>query len=649
MSKMKTNFGFVRVTLCRPKLVVANVSHNVEKICDVISKHPLNTQFICFPELAFSGYTCADLFHEQFLLEECLNSLKSVEAQSIKFPNIVIIVGLPFQYNGMIFNVAAVFNGGKLLALIPKSYLPNYDEFKEKIYFQPAFEKTFEIRVRNFSYPVVFGNQVFFNNTENQNISFGVEICEDLWAVEPPSGKLALHGAIIIFNLSASNDLIGKSEFRERLIRQQSERLISAYCYVSSGLGESTSELVFSGYGSIYEDGKLLGEIEKYSLDTTILTCDIDTDLLLNERIRNTVWGDSVNKLKKKYLNLHFSLSNLDLLNSNLLRKINPYPFIPDFPSTNLNSERYQDIVSIQANALAMRFLRSKAKKFVIGVSGGLDSTLALLVSIESCRILDISTKNILAITMPGFGTSDITKSTISKLCSKLNVEFEVISILDSLKQHFIDIDHNGNFDVTFENAQARERTQILFDKANQLNGIVIGTGDLSEIALGWSTFNGDQMSSYNVNSSIPKTLVKMLINWFAEFKKEYKDLKNLFYDILSLPISPELLPNENVKAITHKTEDIIGPFELHDFFLYYFIRFRFEPKKILFLANIAFEKKYSEEEIKKYLNIFVQRFFSNQFKRSSMPEGPKVGLVSLSPRSDWRIPGDLSSNSWMI
>lgn len=650
MSNVNNSFGFIRVSLCRPNLTVANVRKNVVKISEIITSYSSKTQFICFPELSITGYTCGDLFHEQFLLDESLKGLKDIESISKKFPDLVIIIGLPFRYNGMIFNTAAIFNQGKLLALIPKSFLPNYDEFKEKIYFQKALDETYTIKLNNFDYPVVFGKHILFTEKFKNEFSFGVEICEDLWSVEPPSNKLALQGATVLINISASNEIIGKYEYRKRLIQQQSERLIAAYCYISSGLGESTSELVFSGYGSIYENGKLLNELERFSKDSAILTSDIDIELLLNERSRNTVWGDSTSELKDYYDFIEFSIKPLDLKNTALQRKINPYPFIPDTQNSEILAERCREIVSIQASGLAMRFLRSKAQNFVIAVSGGLDSTLALLVAIESAKILNISRKKIIAITMPGFGTTHESKSNIQKLCEDLQVNFDVISIVESIKQHFKDIQQESTkFDLTFENAQARERTQILFDKANQCSGIVVGTGDLSEIALGWSTYNGDHMSSYNVNCSIPKTLVKSIIKWFADSNFNFKENREALYNVLELPISPELLPTDKNGLMTQKTEEIIGPYELHDFFLYNFIRFKFPPKKILFLSKIAFSEKYTDAELKKYLNIFIERFFNNQFKRSSMPEGPKVGLVSLSPRSDWRMPGDISGDDWLI
>lgn len=650
MSEVNNSFGFTRIALCRPHLEVANVKINIEKIFEIIANYSSKSQFLCFPELSITGYTCGDLFHQQYLLDEALNSLKEIESVSKKYPNVVLIIGLPFRYNSMIFNVAAIFNQGRLLALIPKSYLPDYDEFKEKIYFHKALTQTFPINLDHFDYPIIFGKHIIFKDKNRQELLFGVEICEDLWSVEPPSGKQALLGATLLFNISASNEIIGKYEYRKRLIQHQSERLLACYCYISSGLGESTSELVFGGYASIYENGKLLNESERFSNNTTILTADIDIDLLLNERTRNTVWGDCVREISDHYEVLEFTTFPLDLTKDKLARKVNALPFIPDVEDSELIAERCKEIVSIQSSALAMRFLRSKAENFVIAVSGGLDSTLALLVTIESAKILNLSRKKVLAITMPGLGTTDTTKSNIQQLCKALKVKLETIPIIASINQHFKDIKQDPtSFDRTFENAQARERTQILFDRANQINGIVVGTGDLSEIALGWSTFNGDHMSSYNVNCSVPKTLVKLLVKWFADSNSEFEENRESLYKVLSLPISPELIPSKNQDLIIQKTEDLIGPFELHDFFLYNFIRYRFNPSKILFLSKIAFEGKYTEADLKKYLNIFLKRFFNNQFKRSSMPEGPKIGLVSLSPRSDWRVPGDISGDSWLL
>lgn len=644
------SYSFVRVSLCRPKLFLSNVTNNLHKIIEIVDKlAQTHTQFVCFPELTLTGYTCGDLFHQSLLINNVNNALKKLEELSQKYPNLVIIVGFPFNFNGSLFNTAGVFNNGKLLSIIPKTYLPNYNEFKEKIYFIPALDQSFEIKLNNFSYPIYFGKHVVFTSVNNADLCFGIEICEDLWAVEPPSGKLALQGASIIFNLSASNDLVGKNQFRKRLIQTQSQKLISAYCYISSGLGESTMDMVFGGHGFIYENGKLLSEMERFTLSTNIISMDLDNELILNDRVRNTVWSDNKKQLNENhYKRLNFNINQLDYSKINLLRKINPHPFIPQSNNELSLNERCQEIINIQSSGLAMRFDRSNSNKFIIGLSGGLDSTHSLLIAIEATRILNLPIEIILAYTLPGIGTSKETKNNVLSLCKVFNIPLEIISIKEAVENHLKDIQHGGKIDLTFENAQARERTQILFDLANMHKGIVVGTGDLSEIALGWSTFNGDHMSSYNVNSSVPKTLITYLINWYIKFKVEKIDVVNILQKILNTPISPELRPLKNGK-IVQKTEETIGPYEIHDFILYYLIRHRFSPKKILFLANIAFTDKYDTKTLKKWINVFISRFFSNQFKRSSSPDGPRVGTVSLSPRSEWRMPSDVSSSGWLL
>jgi len=558
----------------------------------------------------------------------------------------VIIVGFPFSFRGLLYNVAGVFNNGKLLSIVPKTYLPNYNEFKEKIYFQPALNSTFSINLDQFSYPITFGKHQIFINEQDQKLVFGIEICEDLWAVAPPSGKLALQGAILIFNLSASNEIIGKIQFRRQLIQQQSQRLISAYCYVSSGIGESTMDMVFGGYGAIYENGKCLGELERYSNNSSSLSYDIDYELLQNARIRNNVWGDGKQNSSQGFNEVSFSTKCINYETEDLLRKIPQFPFLPIYDGRSKLDYRCEEIISIQSSGLAMRFQRSKAKKLVIGLSGGLDSTHALLICIEALKMLVLPNDRLFALTMPGFGTTEKTRNNVISLCKAFGIKLKTISIIKSVKLHLSEIDHSKE-DITFENAQARERTQILFDISNKIQGIVIGTGDLSEIALGWCTFNGDHMSSYNVNASVPKTLIQHLIKWYIDFKVQNNDIKEILQNILETPISPELLPAKDGQ-ISQKTEEQIGPFELHDFFLFYFIRHRFRAKKILFLAKKAFEGKYQEETIKKWLKLFIQRFFTNQFKRSSLPDGPRVGTVSLSPRSEWRMPSDASSNDWL-
>lgn len=643
------DYGYIRASIAVPKLfltdVKANLKEHIRIIEGLVQK---NTQFICFPELSLTGYTAGELFHQLHLIEVTLEALIDLQKISLKYPLVTIIVGAPIVHNGSLFNCAVIYNQGQIKAIIPKTYLPNYNEFKEKSYFQPCPAKTSLIYLSGFSEEILFGQNILFNDLQSPHLIFGVEICEDLWAPDPISTQLTLQGASIIFNLSASNEVVGKKEYRTRLVQQQSERCITAYCYVSSGLGESTMDLVFGGQGLIYENGELLGELERFQLESTDITVDIDVERLTAERIRNTVWSDAAQFSSGIIERVRIHSKLLDLTNDTLLRHIHPHPFIPFTPDSSQLNERCLEILTMQANGLAMRFQRSQAKNFIIGVSGGLDSTYALLVIIESCNILDVPLNNIHALTMPGFGTSETTKSGISDLCKFLGVNLEIIPIQKAVEQHLSDLNHQGEIDLTYENAQARERTQILFDKANQIDGIVVGTGDLSEIALGWMTFNGDHMSSYNVNAGVPKTLIQFLIKWYAKHKLKSQKARNQLLQILTLPISPELLPPSTTGIIQQRTEEVIGPFELHDFFLYFLVRYQFRPRKILYLAEIAFKSKYDLDSIQKWLKVFLQRFFKNQFKRSVFPDGPKIGSVSLSPRGQWRMPSDVLVTSWL-
>ncbi|MFW9928753.1 MAG: NAD(+) synthase [Candidatus Thorarchaeota archaeon] len=640
------NFGFVRVSIAVPILKLTDIEENYQEHLKVINDlAKTETQMICFPELSLTGYSCGDLFHQNIVYNKVLEVLKKFETVSSSFPHILLVFGTPFPYQGALYNCAAIYNNGKLLALVPKTNLPTYNEFKEKIYFQKAPDTTFEINIPRFSHKVLFGRQIIFQSDTFDLFQVAIEICEDLWGVEPPSGKHSSNGALLLVNLSASNELIGKSEFRTRLVQQQSERCISTYCYVSSGLGESTMDLVFGGHGLIYENGKKLGEIERFSLKNQSLTIDTDLESLNLERIHNTIWGEYVNNSQLKYFFCPFHSKTPDFTANNLLRVIDPTPFTSFQYEKEKLDLRCKEILNIQAHGLAMRYLRSKSKNLVIGLSGGLDSTYALLVCLETCNILNLPSKIIHALTLPGPGTSEITKTTIINFCKEMKVNLEIISINEVNEIHLKQLGHDGRHDITYENSQARERTKILFDRANQVNGIVVGTSDLSELALGWATFNGDHMSSYAVNASIPKTLVKILTLWYLETKLENKKAKRLLEAIINMPITPELIPpDEKTGQITQKTEDKLGPFELHDFFIFNFIRKQFSPSKMFFLANIAFKDKYEKEDIRKWLEIFLKRFFANQFKRSCLPDGPKVGTVSLSPRGDWRIPSDVDS-----
>ncbi len=647
---MTLDHDFVRVALCVPELQLANVSFNLEQhlelIQEAISRH---AQVIVFPELSLTGYTCGDLFHQQVLLKSVETSLITLERVSQQHPETLIVLGVPISFNGVLYNCAAVFTGGNLVALIPKIYLPTYDEFKEKIYFSPGPFDVEEVTFPFMDHSLFFGKNIILQAVNKPAFQVAIEMCEDLWAPNPTSTSLALAGATVLLNLSASNELIGKVDYRRRLVRQQSERCLAAYCYVSSGPGESTMDLVFGGHALIYENGYLLGELPRFQLKSQLLIRDIDIERLVSERIRKTTWSDAVEREShKQVIKIPFRPRLLDFSQHEPIRTFDPHPFVPRTNDSRELNIRCEEIIKIQATGLAMRMQRARAKKLVIGLSGGLDSTHALLVCIEAAKLLEKKPEEVIVpITMPGFGTTDHTKSNVMNLCQALGLSLQVLPINDIVSAHLQQLQHDGSADVTYENAQARERYQILFDKANQINGIVVGTGDLSELALGWMTYGGDHLSSYNVNASVPKSLIRFLIKWYAEHKADART-QSVLQQILETPITPELLPPSKDGSIRQKTEEEIGPYELHDFFLYHFIRHRFSPKKILFLASRAFNGKYQKSEIKKWLIVFIERFFANQFKRSCMPDGPKVGTVSLSPRGEWRMPSDAHPTVWI-
>ncbi len=647
---MPLDYDFVRIALCVPKLRLADVSFNlaqhVELVERTVSEH---AQVIVFPELSLTGYTCGDLFHQQVLLKKAEHALVTLEQVSQQHPKVLIVVGVPISLDGILYNCAATFTGGKLVALVPKIYLPNYDEFKEKIYFHSGPVEVREVFLPSVEHAVFFGKNIILQARNKPIFQVAIEMCEDLWAPNPTSTALALAGATILLNLSASNELVGKVDYRRRLVRQQSERCLAAYCYASSGPGESTMDLVFGGHALIYENGYLLGELPRFQLESQFLIRDIDVERLVTARIRKTTWSDAVKReAAKNVIKVPFEVKLLDFDEIDLLRSINSHPFVPSAKDSDELNNRCEEIIAIQATGLAMRMQRAKAKKLVIGLSGGLDSTHALLVSLEACKLLGKDPKEcILPITMPGFGTTGMTKANVTNLCKALGLPLEIIPIPEVVSLHLKQLKHDGTPDVTYENAQARERYQILFDKANQVGGIVVGTGDLSELALGWMTYGGDHLSSYAVNATVPKSLIRFLIKWYAKHKAN-KKTKTVLQKILETPVTPELLPPAENGSIRQKTEEQIGPYELHDFFLYHFIRNRFSPRKILFLATKAFEGKYDRLEIKKWLIVFIQRFFTNQFKRSCMPDGPKVGTVALSPRGEWRMPSDANPTTWL-
>ena len=634
------NYGFVKVAAAVPHVKVADCKFNVERIESQIAiAEGKGVQIIVFPEMSITGYTCGDLFGQQILLEEAEMGLMQI-LNNTRQLDIISILGMPVVVNSTVINAAVVIQKGKILGVVPKTYLPNYKEFYEQRWFTSALQVS-ENSVRLCGQIVPMGNNLLFETAET---TFGIEICEDLWATVPPSSSLALQGAEIIFNLSADDEGIGKHNYLCSLISQQSARCISGYVFSSSGFGESTTDVVFAGNGLIYENGYLLARSERFCLEEQLIINEIDVECIRAERRVNTTFAaNKANCPGKEAIRISTEFVNSKDLN--LTRTFNPHPFVPQ--GSELNS-RCEEIFSIQIAGLAQRLLHTGAKTAVIGISGGLDSTLALLVCVKTFDKLGLSRKDILGITMPGFGTTDRTYHNAIDLMNSLGVSIREISIREACIQHFKDIGHDLNIhDVTYENSQARERTQILMDIANQTWGMVIGTGDLSELALGWATYNGDHMSMYGVNAGIPKTLVKHLVQWVAENGMDEASKATLL-DIVDTPISPELIPADENGEIKQKTEDLVGPYELHDFFLYYFLRFGFRPSKIYFLAQTAFSGVYDDETIKKWLQTFFRRFFNQQFKRSCLPDGPKVGSISISPRGDWRMPSDASSAAWL-
>ena len=628
-------YGFVKVAAAVPAVKVADVDYNVQQIESIIAQaEGRGVEVIVFPELCITGYTCQDLFKEQLLLDRAEGAIITLLDFTRKL-NIISIVGLPVIINGLLYNCAAVIQGGQILGVIPKTYLPNYAEFYEKRWFASAQD----LNPSNFyfagtSVSVSAEPKLFVTSS---GMKFGVEICEDVWAPIPPSNNLALSGADIIFNLSASNELIGKHAYLKSLLAQQSARTISGYVYASSGFGESTQDLVYGGNAMIFENGHLLAEGDRFCFSPQIQQYQIDVEKLRVERRQNTTF---INAQRHSHA-LEIACKPVQERDFELQRAIDPHPFIPKNEDMHSACE---EILNIQVAGLAKRLYHINAQKAVIGISGGLDSTLALLVTVKAFDKLDLDRKGIIGITMPGFGTTDRTHNNAVKLMQTLGVTIREISIAKAVIQHFEDIGHDmKKHDITYENSQARERTQILMDVANQENAIVVGTGDLSELALGWATYNGDHMSMYGVNAGVPKTLIRYLVTYVSgEMATE------TLLDIVDTPISPELIPADELGNIKQKTEDLVGPYELHDFFIYYFLRYGFSPKKIFLMAQKAFAETYDDATIKKWLVTFCRRFFNQQFKRSCLPDGPKVGSVSLSPRGDWRMPSDASSALWL-
>ena len=634
-------YGFVNVAAAVPMVKVADVAYNVEQIKSLITQaEEQSVEVIVFPELCITGYTCQDLFKEQLLLDQAEQGIIQLLDFSRKL-DIISIVGLPVIINGLLYNCAVVLQGGQVLGIIPKTYLPNYGEFYEKRWFASAQDLN-PTDIYFAGNPIhVSADPLLF--VTGDGVKFGVEICEDVWAPIPPSNNLALAGADIIFNLSASDELIGKHAYLKSLLAQQSARTISGYVYASSGFGESTQDVVYGGNAIIFENGKLLIEGKRFSFDPQLKSYQIDVEKLRAERRENTTF---INAQRRAHAN-EIMTKSVAPHEFKLTRYVNPHPFIP--ADTDMQSS-CEEILNIQVAGLAKRLHHIRGTKAVIGISGGLDSTLALLVTVKAFDKLGLDRKGILGITMPGFGTTDRTYHNALELMETLGVTIREISIAKAVTQHFEDIGHDAKIhDITYENSQARERTQILMDVANKENAIVVGTGDLSELALGWATYNGDHMSMYGVNAGVPKTLIRYLVSYVAgEMATE------TLLDIIDTPISPELIPADEQGNIKQKTEDLVGPYELHDFFIYYYLRYGFSPKKIYLLALRAFcnpddgKQLYDETTIKKWLTTFCRRFFNQQFKRSCLPDGPKVGSVSLSPRGDWRMPSDASSALWL-
>lgn len=622
-------YGFIKVAAATPMVRIADCRHNIEATAELLRRaEGEGVSITVFPELSITGYTCGDLFQQSRLLdaaEEALSELLAMEIPSVA------IVGMPITYKNNLYNCAVVTAAGRICGVVPKSYIPNYSEFYESRWFSSGRDiRNTEIELCG--QKVRFGSDIMFSI---EGISFGVEICEDLWVPAPPSSDMALGGALLLFNQSATPEIVGKHAYVRSLVEQQSARTLSGYIYCSAGIGESSTDLVFTGNGIIAENGTIITAKERFIRRPELTVADIDVEYLENERRRHT-----------SFINLDGRYEVIPvpavIAQSPVTREIPSAPFIPHDLDAGC-----REVFSIQTAGLAQRLSHTGCRSAVIGISGGLDSTLALLAVVATFDMLGLDRKGITAVTMPGFGTTDRTHDNAVTLMEALGVTIREISIRKACEQHFADIGlDSSDRSTAYENAQARERTQILMDIANMTGGMVIGTGDLSEAALGWATYNGDHMSMYNVNCSIPKSLVRVLVEWVAENDGDER-VRATLHDIVATPVSPELLPAENGE-IAQKTEDLVGPYELHDFFIYHFMRNGFTPKKICFLASLAFGGRYSDDTIKHWLKVFLRRFFSQQYKRSAVPDGPKVGSVSLSPRGDWRMPSDAAARAWL-
>jgi len=643
--------GFLRVASCVPAVIPGDVDANVASICELMKKATgEGAGLVVFPELCVTGYTCADLFHNDALLAKADNALHVI-MQTASECNAIAVVGAPLVFGQTLYNCAVVLSSDEAMLAIPKTYIPNYNEFYEKRWFSSLSDADkAESKCGTGSSKSRYGTDFIFGTrliADMQGVKIGFEICEDLWAPIPPSTYAALAGAQVIVNLSASNDLIGKYGYLRNLIMQQSARALCAYVYAGAGYGESSTDLVFDGKAMIAENGTMLASNRRWQGNPQIVVADIDIDAIDRDRMHNTTFADCARRHKKEYRSVGIRCNAYPLpCRVGLLREVSSKPFVPR--DKEHMDERCSEIINIQTAGLSKRLDAIHCSKLVVGISGGLDSTLALLVAVRAFDRLALDRKGIIGITMPGFGTTGRTHTNAVDLMDALGVTTREIPIGSAVELHFADIGHDPAVrDVTYENCQARERTQILMDVANQVNGIVLGTGDLSELALGWATYNGDHMSMYGVNAGVPKTLVRHLVRYFAELP-DFASARSTLLDIVDTPISPELLPADSNGEIAQKTEDLVGPYELHDFFLYYMLRYGFAPRHVFALAQKAFAGCYDDKEILRWMREFYRRFFQQQFKRSCLPDGPKVGSVCLSPRGDWRMPSDASSRLWL-
>jgi len=639
------SLGFVRVAVVSPELQVADVRFNTQRIVEALGHAAAGgCRLAVFPELSLTSYSCADLFEQALLRERAREALMEV-ARAAGRLGIATVVGLPFEVEGRLYNCAAFVAGGRVLGLAAKSFLPNSNEYYEARWFTPASRcGTQAVELGGAEVP--FGAGLLFAADNLPGCTFGIEICEDLWSVSPPSEDMALAGATVLVNPSAGDELLGKVDYRRALVCQQSGRCLAGYLYAGAGPGESTTDVVYPGHSLIAENSTLLAETERFQFSTQMAVADLDVQRLVHERLRSSSFSAACPHQAHRVIHFQLPQPSAQGTEQRLLRPLSQTPFVPADPAQR--ARHAQEIFAIQSTGLAKRLRHTGLSKVTLGISGGLDSTLALLVSVRAFDILGLERTGIVAITMPGFGTTARTRSNAERLATFLGVTLRRIPIVDAVRQHFKDIGHDESVhDLVYENAQARERTQILMDVANQIGGLVVGTGDLSELALGWATYNGDHMSMYHVNAGVPKTLVRYLVEWAAE--NEFKgEAAQVLRDICATPITPELLPPDGNGDLQQKTEATIGPYALHDFFLYYTVRFQFSPRKVFFLARQAFDGMHPPADILRWMAVFYRRFFSQQFKRSAMPDGPKVGSVALSPRGDWRMPSDASSALWV-